>query len=228
MNSSIMHYFFAASPIVKVVMLILLGLSILSWMIIFQRGYFLHRARQACADFEQTFWSTEKLQALYDSLKHANYPGYTVNVLAAVFQAGYQSLSRLSHMRQSDPGHVLEAVYRAMRVACAKESDRLSQHLSLLATIGSTTPYIGLFGTVWGIMSSFQALGGAQQVTLAMVAPGIAEALVATAMGLFAAIPAVIAYNRYSNGVELLVNQMEIFQDEFSSLLIYQQHRAIS
>ena len=223
MNQSIMHYFFAASPIVKVVMLVLLTLSVISWMIIFQRGFFLRRVKQACGDFEQTFWETEKLKILYDRLKQSDRADQTINCLAMIFQAGYQSLLRLSGSLKSDPTHVSEAVYRAMRVACAKESDKLSQHLSLLATIGSTTPYIGLFGTVWGIMSSFQALGGAQQVTIAMVAPGIAEALVATAMGLFAAIPAVIAYNRYSNGVELLINQMENFQDEFSTLLIYQQ-----
>lgn len=224
MNLSIMHYFLFASPVVKTVMLILLGLSILSWMVIFQRGIFLYRIKQASEQFESMFWESQTLKALYEQLQ-ADTDSFVrlISPLQVLFQTGFRALSRLSHVLGSDLDRVSVAVYRDMRVSAARETDRLSQHLSLLATLGSTTPYIGLFGTVWGIMSSFQALGGAQQVTIAMVAPGIAEALVATAMGLFVAIPAVIAYNRYSHQVERLVNQMENFQDEFSSLLVYQQ-----
>ena len=163
------------------------------------------------------------LNELYTELgKQAELDANDSTGLQSIFQAGFRALSRSSQTTGTNKKQLLEDVYRAMRIACSRETEKLSQHLSFLATVGSTTPYIGLFGTVWGIMSSFQALGSARQVTIAMVAPGISEALIATAMGLFAAIPAVIAYNRYNNSVETLIGQMETFQDEFSGLLTQQ------
>jgi biopolymer transport protein TolQ len=216
-----MHYFWVASPVVKAVMFILLALSVASWTVIFQRGFFLRRVKRACHRFEEHFWTSENLTELYKDMREQS-EVVKPHGLQPIFQAGFRELSRFSGLAEKNPGKLFEEIYRAMRVACAKEVENLSQHLSFLATVGSTTPYIGLFGTVWGIMSSFQALGSAQQVTIAMVAPGISEALVATAMGLFAAIPAVIAYNRYNHWVEILIGKMETFQDEFTGLLTYQ------
>jgi len=141
-----------------------------------------------------------------------------------MFEAGFKEFARLRTQSNKDPDAMLESAQRAMRIAMNKEVDYLETSLSFLATVGSTSPYVGLFGTVWGIMNSFRALGNVQQATIAMVAPGIAEALIATAMGLFAAIPAVIAYNRYSNDVERLINRYDIFLDEFLSILHRHAH----
>lgn len=138
--------------------------------------------------------------------------------------AGFREFIRLRKQGGVAPSVILEGIQRAMRIARSREMDKLEQHLSFLATVGSTSPYVGLFGTVWGIMTSFHALGSAQQATIAMVAPGISEALIATAMGLFAAIPAVIAYNRFANEVERLLNQYDTFQEEFSNILYRQVH----
>lgn len=224
MDQSIMHYFWAASPVVKAVMVLLLALSIMSWTFIFQRGFCLRRVKSACRQFEETFWTTQNLNELYTKLQQdTDMQDDKGSGLQSIFQAGFAELSKNSTaVVTKSKTQLFEDACRAMRVACARESEKLSQHLPFLATVGSTTPYIGLFGTVWGIMSSFHALGSAQQVTIAMVAPGISEALIATAMGLFAAIPAVIAYNRYTNWVETLIGQMETFQDEFSGLIAQQ------
>ena len=144
--------------------------------------------------------------------------------MARIFQAGFSEYARLSKQEGVDARDEVEGAQRVMRVALSRETDDLETHLSFLATVGSTSPYVGLFGTVWGIMNSFRSLGNAQQATLSMVAPGIAEALIATAMGLFAAIPAVIAYNRYSHDVERLINRDDNFLEEFSTILQRQSH----
>lgn len=204
-----------ASVLVQLVMLLLLLASFISWVMIFLKWFQGRAARRAADRFDEKFWSGIALDKLYLELnrKDAQPTG-----IESIFLAGFRELRR----QQKHPGRdadMLEAVRRAMRVALTEEIDYLETHLSFLATVGSTSPYVGLLGTVWGIMNSFRALGTVQQATIAQVAPGIAEALIATAMGLFAAIPAVIAYNRFSNNVERLVTRYEIFVEEFSSIV---------
>jgi len=203
-----------ASPIVQFVMALLVAASVVSWAIIFRKQQLLKTERLAADRFEDQFWSGGDLAALYKTLESGSPTG-----MAGVFVAGFREFSRLRRQSGLDSGQLLEGSRRAMRVAQLRETDRLEQNLSTLATIGSTSPYVGLFGTVWGIMSAFQALGNVQQATLAMVAPGIAEALIATAMGLFAAIPAVIAYNRYADQVGRLELRYDAFMEEFSTIL---------
>jgi biopolymer transport protein TolQ len=204
-----------ASVVVKIVMLLLALASIASWTIIFQRSMFLACAREDIKNFEKKFWSGSDLHQLYASIdtRHRELTG-----LEHIFVVGFEEFNRLNKQAVT-PEAVMEGAGRAMRIALSQEIEKLEQHLSTLATIGSTSPYVGLFGTVWGIMTAFRALGAVQQATIAMVAPGISEALITTAMGLFAAIPAVISYNRYANTVERLVNYYETFQDEFSRIL---------
>lgn len=208
-----------AGPAVKMVMLLLLSASVWSWTIIFQRFFFLKDAKLSVKKFEQQFWSGEDLGKLYAtiSLRKDDLHG-----LEHIFHAGFNEYFRLKKQSITNNDAILEGSQRAMRIALAREIALLEEHLSLLATVGSTSPYVGLFGTVWGIMTSFQALGAVQQATMAMVAPGISEALIATAMGLFAAIPAVIAYNRYASEVEQLSNLYDTFREEFSSILHHQ------
>jgi len=203
-----------ASLIVQFVMALLVGASVVSWAIIFRKRQLLGAERQSADRFEEQFWSGGDLAALYKSLEAGAPTG-----MAGVFVAGFREFSRLRKQAGIAGGQLLEGSRRAMRVAQLRETDRLEQNLSTLATIGSTSPYVGLFGTVWGIMSAFQALGNVQQATLAMVAPGIAEALIATAMGLFAAIPAVVAYNRYADQVGRLELRYDAFMEEFSTIL---------
>jgi biopolymer transport protein TolQ len=203
-----------ASPIVQFVMALLVAASVVSWAIIFRKQQLLKTERLAADRFEDQFWSGGDLAALYKTLESGSPTG-----MAGVFVAGFREFSRLRRQSGLGSGQLLEGSRRAMRVAQLRETDRLEQNLSTLATIGSTSPYVGLFGTVWGIMSAFQALGNVQQATLAMVAPGIAEALIATAMGLFAAIPAVIAYNRYADQVGRLELRYDAFMEEFSTIL---------
>ena len=203
-----------ASPIVQFVMALLVAASVVSWAIIFRKQQLLKAERLAADRFEDQFWSGGDLAALYKTLEAGSPSG-----MAGVFVAGFREFSRLRRQSGLGSGQLLEGSRRAMRVAQLRETDRLEQNLSTLATIGSTSPYVGLFGTVWGIMSAFQALGNVQQATLAMVAPGIAEALIATAMGLFAAIPAVIAYNRYADQVGRLELRYDAFMEEFSTIL---------
>jgi biopolymer transport protein TolQ len=176
----------------------------------------LKRARRSADDFEQRFWSGGDLSALYRDLEQDK---RGINGLASIFRAGFREYVRLRKGDNRDSMAVLQGTERSMRVALSRELDRLEVNLPFLATVGSTSPYVGLFGTVWGIMNAFHALGNVKQATLALVAPGISEALVATAIGLFAAIPAVIAYNRYSNQVERLNSRYEEFMEEFSTLL---------
>ncbi len=213
---SILDLVLHASVVVQLVLASLVLASIISWTMIFDRSRTLKRARRAADEFEQRFWSGGDLSALYRNL---NQDEKALNGLAAIFRAGFKEYVRLRKGDDSDQMAVLQGTERSMRVALSREMDRLETHLVFLATVGSTSPYVGLFGTVWGIMHSFHALGNVKQATLALVAPGISEALVATAIGLFAAIPAVIAYNRYSNQVERLNNRYEEFMEEFSTLL---------
>lgn len=204
-----------ASLLVKLVMLLLFSASLVSWTMIFQRGIFLNAARSAIEKFEQRFWSGGNLGKFYQELqaRHDDLHG-----LEYIFHSGFDEFNKL-HKQGAKPDAILKGAQRVMRVALAKEMDLLERHLPFLATVGSTSPYIGLFGTVWGIMTSFRALGSVQEATIAMVAPGISEALIATAMGLFAAIPAVIAYNRYASDIERISNHYATFQDEFASIL---------
>ena len=213
---SFIGLFLEASILVKLVMLTLLSLSIASWAVIIQRRKLLNTARAKSIKFEDTFWSGVDLNKLY---KELSVRGESLSGLEALFVAGFKEYSRLSSANSKSPEAVMDGTSRAMRVSLSREVEKLDTHLPLLATIGSTSPYIGLFGTVWGIMNSFIALGAVQNATLAMVAPGIAEALIATAMGLFAAIPAVIAYNRFTTQVEKLEMAHVNFMEEFSNIL---------
>jgi len=213
-----------ASWMVKFVMLVLLLASVASWMIIFRKRSALNAADKNAKRFEERFWSGMKLNELYEQLARDDDSG---DGLEQVFTAGFAEFVRLREQGRMSADRVVEGAERAMRVALTRELDDLEHHLSFLATVGSTSPYIGLFGTVWGIMTSFQALANVNQATIAMVAPGISEALIATAMGLFAAIPAVIAYNKFSNQVERLDMRFESFKEEFSSILNRQAHAAM-
>lgn len=220
-DQSILVYFTDASFVVKIVMLMLLAASIMAWTIIFQKSALLKKMRSLVDEFEDKFWSGMELSKLYSELSSDD---ATPEGLSSIFQAGFREFVRLRKQNVA-PQAIMEGVQRAMRIARSREMDKLEQHLSFLATVGSTSPYVGLFGTVWGIMKSLQTLGAAQQTaTIAMVAPGISETLIATAMGLFAAIPAVIFYNRYANQVDRLLNHYDIFQEEFSSILYRQAH----
>ena len=205
-----------ASIIVQFVMVLLLGASLVSWTMIFRKRSTLRQAARNAEEFEGRFWSGGNLNQMF---RERSQDEDKLSGMDSVFVAGFKEYARLEKQRNIQPMEILEGVQRAMRVALVREVDYLETHLSFLATVGSTSPYVGLFGTVWGIMHSFQGLSTAQQATIASVAPGIAEALIATAMGLFAAIPAVIAYNRYSNDVERLVTRYEIFMEEFASIL---------
>jgi biopolymer transport protein TolQ len=204
-----------ASLVVQLVMLMLLAASLVSWSMIFRKWSMLRGAGRAAERFESRFWSGSNLNQMFKELSDKD----DLSGMDGVFVAGFKEFARLEKQRGIQPMEILEGVQRAMRVALTREIDYLETHLSFLATVGSISPYVGLFGTVWGIMHSFQGLSAVQQATIASVAPGIAEALIATAMGLFAAIPAVIAYNRYSNDVERLVTRYQIFMEEFASIL---------
>jgi biopolymer transport protein TolQ len=213
---SIIELIMGASLIVKLVMLSLVMASVVSWTMIFSKWKILNDARKQADKFEEVFWSTEDLTPLYTRISNKRIKAAGMEKL---FEAGFKEFARLKKQKNIDPDAILEGAQRAMRVTLNKEIEILERNLPFLATVGSTSPYIGLFGTVWGIMNSFRSLGSVQQATISMVAPGISEALVATAMGLFAAIPAVIAYNRYSNDVERLINRHDTFTEEFSSIL---------
>ena len=213
---SILQLILQAGPVVKLVLVLLLGASLVSWTIIFRKRRLLGEAQVEANRFENAFWSGGDLGKLYRSIEAR---GGAKLGMEGIFEAGFGEFSRLRPQAGGTPGDLLEGVRRAMRVAQLREIDRLEASLATLATVGSTSPYVGLFGTVWGIMGAFQGLGNAQQATLAMVAPGIAEALIATAMGLFAAIPAVVAYNRYADRVSRLELRYDTFMEEFSTLL---------
>lgn len=205
-----------ASLIVKLVMLTLLAISVYSWLLIFKKRNELVEAKEDADAFEDKFWSGNELNKLYEDISSRPHAS---RGMEGIFEVGFKEFVRLKKSAPEGSTMVLDGAQRVMRISLAREVDQLEMSLPFLATAGSTSPYIGLFGTVWGIMNSFRALGNVQQATLAMVAPGIAEALIATAMGLFAAIPAVIAYNRYSHEVERLINRYDTFLEEFSSIL---------
>jgi len=205
-----------ASPLVQFVMAMLVLASIFSWHMILDRAKVLRRAKDQMVAFEDRFWSGADLLELY---RHLGKNSKDNVGMAAIFYAGFQEYARLREAGAHDPGAIVEGAHRAMRVALSRELDELETHLPFLATVGSTSPYVGLFGTVWGIMNAFHALGNVKQATLNLVAPGIAEALIATAMGLFAAIPAVIAYNRYANRVQRIENRYQDFIEEFSNII---------
>ena len=204
-----------ASILVQIVMLILLSASVLSWVIISLKYKALKLAKEEAMRFEDQFWSGINLSDLYQQVKRK---ADESRGISKIFEAGFAEYVR-THKKKTNTVMMLATVQRSMKVAVAREEDYLDSHLSLLATIGSISPYIGLFGTVWGIMRSFIALGAVEHASLAMVAPGIAEALIATAMGLFAAIPAVIAYNRYAEKVDRLSSTYENFAEEFATIL---------
>ncbi len=211
-----------ASVLVQLVMLLLALASVVSWALIFQRLQVFRKARQAQQVFEERFWSGMDLGQLYREVSADPTP---FSGMESVFRAGFKEFSRL-RQQSHDADAVMEGTQRAMRVAFSREQERLEVHLPFLATVGSTSPYIGLFGTVWGVMNSFRGLAQVQQATLATVAPGISEALIATAMGLFAAIPAVIAYNRFAAMSDALLKNYETFADEFSSILHRRVHNS--
>lgn len=205
-----------ASLLVKGVLALLLLASIASWAVIFQKRQTLKSTLASTDRFERRFWSGGDLSSLYKEIGGGK---KALVGMESIFEVGFEEFIRQRKLAGVSPERMLEATQRAMKVAHLREIDRLEHNLSLLATVGSTSPYVGLFGTVWGIMHAFRGLANVQQATLQMVAPGIAEALVATAMGLFAAIPAVVAYNRYADRVERLETRFDTFTEEFSAIL---------
>ena len=205
-----------ASLVVKLVILLLLVVSFLSWTFIFSKWIAIRRARAQTEQFERDFWSGNDLNLLYQGAVNAR---HTIGSLERIFEAGFREFSKLRNQRGNDASALVEGAERAMRATYQREMDLLERHLSFLASTGSVSPYVGLFGTVWGIMHAFRSLANVQQATLSQVAPGIAEALIATAIGLFAAIPAVVAYNRFSHDIDRLSIRFESFMGEFSNIL---------
>ena len=215
-NMSIFHLVLNASVVVQAVMVLLILVSLASWAAIFRKLFDLKRVKALNEDFEESFVSGATLNELFASaIKNAKKSG----PLERIFASGMREFQKLRERRITDAGTLLDGARRAMRASCQREMDAVASHLSFLATVGSVSPYVGLFGTVWGIMHAFTGLASLQQVTLATVAPGIAEALVATAIGLFAAIPAVVAYNRFARDVDRVANTLETFIEEFSNIL---------
>ncbi len=213
---SFIHLILEASILVQIVMAMLVIASLVSWKIIFSKRGLIRRTKAASDEFESNFWSGGDLNTLYRDAGRRK--GGSVG-MASIFEAGFREFTRLSSQPDVRPDKLVEESRRAMRVAQLREVDRLEQSLATLATIGSTSPYVGLFGTVIGIMNTFRELAGQQTTTLAAVAPGISEALIATAMGLFAAIPAVVAFNRYADKVARLEIRYDGFTEEFTSIL---------
>ena len=213
---SIIQLVLHASLVVQLVVVALLVVSLASWSVIFGKLFGLKRVRTLNEGFEREFWSGQNLQDLYaDATKKADSAG----PMTRIFASGMREFMKLRERRVSDSGALLDGARRAMRASFHRELDTVESHLSFLASVGSVSPYVGLFGTVWGIMHAFTGLANLQQVTLATVAPGIAEALVATAIGLFAAIPAVLAYNRFARDIDRIAITLETFIEEFSNIL---------
>ena len=219
---NLMYLILHASLPVQLVMVILLVASVASWVIIFRKKKVLDRAAREADLFEERFWSGAELSKLYAGATERN---RDIGGLEAIFESGFREFSRQRLRRGADARTHLEGAQRGMRVATSRELDGLEHNLEFLASVGSIAPYVGLFGTVWGIMISFQGLAQLKEATIATVAPGISEALIATAMGLFAAIPAVWAYNRYATKVERLAVRYDAFGEEFSSILERQTHQ---
>ncbi len=221
MDFSIASLILNASPIVQMVLLLLLIASIGSWTIIIEKSRMLKQSVAAADEFESRFWSGGDLASMYRDIARSS---QTHMGMAGIFESGFREFGRLQKQQGLSGDQMLEGARRAMRVSQMREVDRLENNLVVLATVGSTSPYVGLFGTVWGIMNTFQSLATVQSATLALVAPGISEALIATAMGLVAAIPAVIAFNRYADKVGRLEVRFDTFMEEFSAIL--QRHAA--
>ncbi len=219
---SIFYLVTQASFVVQLVMLILLLASVISWTYIFSKYKEFKQAVSVTDDFEEEFWSGKDLSQLYKKLTDGEFEPEGIE---KIFIAGYKEFSRMHGKKGVEPVVQVESAQLAMRIELSRELDRLDERLPFLATVGSTSPYVGLFGTVWGIMNSFRMLGNVKQATMAHVAPGIAEALIATAIGLFAAIPAVIAYNRFATRLDRLTGRYELFIDEFTVFLQRQAHR---
>ena len=224
---SIFSLIAGASILVQAIMLLLLAASVISWVFIIRRATILSRAKIESEVFEEQFWSGVDLNSLYREGNARAADGLEIGGLEGIFRAGFKEFSRLSQQVGADAEAVMTGAQRAMRVATTKEEEMLETNLPFLATVASASPYVGLFGTVWGIMNSFRGLANVHQATLSVVAPGIAEALIATAMGLFAAIPAVIAYNHFATKVESLVTGYETFAEEFASILHRQAHLGV-
>ena len=213
---SIVHLLLNASWVVQAVVLILLFVSLLSWTAIFRKLLSLGDVRRLNDEFEREFWSGKSLQELFAAAQqNAKLSG----PMERIFASGMREHQKLRERRITDSGLLMDGARRAMRASLQREMDAIESNLSMLASVGSVSPYVGLFGTVWGIMHAFTGLAEMQQVTLAKVAPGIAEALVATAIGLFAAIPAVLAFNRFSRDIDRVANRLETFIEEFSNIL---------
>jgi biopolymer transport protein TolQ len=213
-----------ASLLVQLVMVLLLLLSLMSWTYIFSKMFAIRSAQTQTELFERSFWSGGNLNALYEAaMSNRRASHVDAGALERIFESGMSEFNKaklsFGARGQGEPGNMIDGARRAMRAAYQREMDALESHLSFLASVGSVSPYIGLFGTVWGIMNAFRGLANVQQATLASVAPGIAEALIATAIGLFAAIPAVVAYNRYSHDIDRLSIRFESFIEEFSNIL---------
>ena len=210
------HLVANASLVVKTVMVLLLAVSFMSWMFIFRKWFTIVRARAQTEEFEREFWGGKDINTLYQgSITNR----HSIGSLERIFESGYREFTKLRAQRGADASTMVDGARRAMRATYQREMDHLERHLAFLASTGSVSPYVGLFGTVWGIMHAFRSLANVQQATLAQVAPGIAEALVATAIGLFAAIPAVVAYNRFSHDADRLAIRFESFMEEFSNIL---------
>ena len=215
-NLSIVQLVLHASLVVQLVMLLLVAVAVASWAAIFRKFFTLKRVRTLNDSFERDFWSGTSLNDLYAA---AAQNAKNAGPMERIFASGMREFQKLRERGITDAGTVLDGARRAMRASYQRELDAIESNLSLLASVGSVSPYLGLFGTVWGIMHAFTGLASLQQVTLATVAPGIAEALVATAIGLFAAIPAVVAYNRFAHDIDRVANKLETFIEEFSNIL---------
>ena len=210
-----------ASPVVKAVMILLAFMSLAVWAVAFAKSYQIRKMTREARKFEKTFWDTQDLSLLYQDVENNRLES---TGLALIFADGFREFVRLKQQGVQTSSDLINGSQRTMKIAFTQQSDKLENHLSFLATVGSSAPYIGLFGTVWGVMHAFQGLGAVEHATLAAVAPGISEALLATAIGLFAAIPAVIAYNRLSTKVDRLLNEYENFSEGFLSILQRQAH----
>ena len=215
-DMSILSLIAGASVLVKGVMLLLAVVSFMSWYWIFRKWFTLRDARAKTDQFERDFWSGGDLNSLFQSAVNDR---HSAGALERIFEAGYREFTKLRGQKSLDPATIVDGARRAMRATYQREMDHLEAHLAFLASVGSVSPYVGLFGTVWGIMNAFRGLANVSSATLAHVAPGIAEALVATAIGLFAAIPAVVAYNRFAHDIDRVSIRFESFMEEFSNIL---------
>jgi biopolymer transport protein TolQ len=220
-DSNLIEIILHASAVVQAAMIILAVMSLASWSVALAKSAQIRKSKRIAKEFEETFWATQDLQTLYYQEEMTNEESQG---LSNIFVEGFKEFENLKKQRVQDVSDLIAGAQRSMRIAFSKEADRLENRLTLLATVGSSAPYIGLFGTVWGVMHAFQSLGDVQHATLAAVAPGISEALIATAIGLFAAIPAVIYYNRLSTQVDRLLGEYENFADGLLTILQRQAH----